>query len=210
MVYTKYCFSISLTKAKYQNRAMLKSTKQIFETAKACFFQHGYTASSIAMISRYAKVSRVTIHKQFESKEVLFRASVQNVLLEKDIEIQKYVNSSGLFWADTYQFLSDRCREVFEDIPSAMIKADLVHAGRAFCSDLLDENRIKTRLAIQTKLHKAVDLEQVSLDKLGLSIETFAANIETIGEALMLSSASIDPRKSLQSTLHVFDVASRT
>ena len=40
------------------------------------------------MISRYSKVSRVTIHKQFSSKEVLFRAFIKNFLIDKDGIVQ--------------------------------------------------------------------------------------------------------------------------
>ncbi|MDU0353429.1 TetR/AcrR family transcriptional regulator [Paraglaciecola aquimarina] len=186
---------------------MLKSTQKIFETAKTCFFQHGYTAASIAMISRYSSISRVTIHKQFSSKEVLFRAFVQNFLTEKDSDIQEYIHSTGLFWQDTYTFLAQRCTEVFESIPNAMIKSDLIHAGQSLCADLIDENRIKTRQAIQSKLQQAIANRQISLDKVNLSIEEFAANIESVAEAIMLSSSVQAPKSFTLQTLQVYEVA---
>ncbi|MCF2947387.1 TetR/AcrR family transcriptional regulator [Paraglaciecola aquimarina] len=187
---------------------MLKSTQKIFETAKQCFFQHGYSASSIAMISRYSKVSRVTIHKQFSSKEDLFRAFIENFLLEKDTEIQAYINSPGMFWDDTSRFLAKRCTEVFDNIPSTIIKADLIHAGQTYCADLIDKNRVKTRHAIGVKLQQAIDQQQVCLAKIGLVVEDFAANIESVAESIMLSSAIQDSRQTLQKTLDVYKVAS--
>lgn len=186
---------------------MLKSTQKIFDTAKECFFQHGYSASSIAMISRYSNVSRVTIHKQFSSKEVLFRAFIQNFLLEKDVQVQAYINSPGMFWDDTYEFLAQRCTEVFDNIPNAMIKSDLIHAGQSFCADLLDENRIKTRQAIASKLEQAKIKKQISIAKTNMNIEEFAANIESVAEGIMLSSSVQSPKQIMQQTLHIYKMA---
>ncbi|MEP1445872.1 MAG: helix-turn-helix domain-containing protein [Paraglaciecola sp.] len=187
---------------------MLDSTRKIFDTAKECFFQHGYSAASIAMISRYSKVSRVTIHKQFSSKETLFRAFIQNFLLEKDVDIQTYINSKGLFWEDTFDFLSQRCTEIFENIPSAIIKADLYHAGQTHCADLLDENRMKTQQAIQMKLCQAINDKQLSLVNIGLSPEEFATNLESVAGGIMLSSSLEDPTEEMKTTLRIYQVAS--
>lgn len=186
---------------------MLKSTQKIFETAKECFFQHGYTASSIAMISRYSKVSRVTIHKQFSSKEILFRAFIQNFLLEKDVQIQAYINSPGIFWEDTYEFLAQRCTEVFDNIPSSIIKADLLHAGQSYCADLIEENKVKTQHAIGLKLKQAIENKQICLNKIDLSIDAFAKNIESVAEGIMLSSSVQNPRQIMQQTLHIYKMA---
>lgn len=186
---------------------MLKSTQKIFETARACFFQHGYTASSIAMISRYANISRVTIHKQFSSKEILFRAFIQNFLFEKDAEIIDYVNEQGPFWQDTYHFLSHRCTEIFDEIPSTLIKSDLIHAGHTLCEDLINEERSKTRLAIQTRLSQAIEAKQISLDAVNLGPGEFAKNIQQIGESLMLSNEEIDTREVIKTTFCLYETA---
>ncbi|WP_289031365.1 TetR/AcrR family transcriptional regulator [uncultured Paraglaciecola sp.] len=186
---------------------MLKSTQKIFDTAKECFFLHGYSATSIAMISRYSGVSRVTIHKQFSSKEVLFRATLENYLLDKDTEIQEYTNKTGLFWNDTYEFLARRCTEVFDNIPNAMIKSDLILAGHSYCQDLLEQSRIKTRRAIQIRLQRATDDGQLSLKKIGLDCETLATNIELLAEGIMLSSSAADPNQVVKTTLHVYEVS---
>ncbi|MBU3001756.1 helix-turn-helix domain-containing protein [Paraglaciecola arctica] len=187
---------------------MLNSTRKIFDTAKECFFQHGYSAASIAMISRYSKVSRVTIHKQFSSKEILFRAFIQNFLLEKDIQVQAYINSQGRFWEDTYDFLSQRCTEVFENIPNAIIKSDLFLAGQSHCADLLEQNRIKTQEAIQTKLNQAIEDNQLSLSVIGLSTYEFAKNVESVAEGIMLSSSVDDPNETMRTTLRIYQIAS--
>ncbi|MFT2091096.1 TetR/AcrR family transcriptional regulator [Paraglaciecola sp. 2405UD69-4] len=186
---------------------MLKSTQKIFDTAKECFFLHGYSAASIAMISRYSGVSRVTIHKQFSSKEELFRATIENYLLEKDAEIKKYTNEVGLFWVDTYEFLARRCTEVFDSIPNAMIKSDLVFAGQSYCQDLLEQSRVKTRRAIQTRIQQAVEDGQLSLNKIGLNAEALATNIELLAEGIMLSSSADDPNQVVKMTLDVYEVA---
>ncbi|WP_158972565.1 TetR/AcrR family transcriptional regulator [Paraglaciecola sp. L3A3] len=186
---------------------MLKSTKKIFETAQQCFIQYGYTAASIAMISRYSNVSRVTIHKQFSSKEALFRAFIENYLLEKDSQIQAYIHSTGMFWDDTNDFLTQRCTEVFDNIPNAMIKSDLIHAGQTLCADLIEQNRVKTKQAIQSKLNQAIEKKQVSLNRIGLTIEEFATNVESVAEVIMLSNSVHQPRESMLKTMQIYKVA---
>ena len=70
------------------------------------------------MIARYAEISRVTIHKQFKSKEALFRAVVEKHINENNVLLEKYTQSIGDFWAETEAFTLGRCGELFEEISS--------------------------------------------------------------------------------------------
>ena len=128
--------------------------------------------------------------------------------MEKDVEIQSYIDSSGMFWQDTCDFLTQRCTEVFDNIPNTIIKSDLVHAGQAHCGDLIEQNRIKTRQAIQLKLRKAINDKQVCLKKIGLSDEDFALNIESVAEGVMLSNSIDTPVQAMQTTLRIYEIAS--
>ena len=188
---------------------MLKSRQKILDTAKECFFQHGYSATSIAMISRYSNVSRVTIHKQFSSKEVLFREFIRTFLEKSDNEILEYIDSKAPLWRTTYEFLSGRCSKAFDIIPNAIVKADIVHAGKNYCSDLLDDNTEKTRKAIELKLQQAIDNNTICIKALNLSVEELASNIELVARGIILSTNEGDPSKIIEQTLHAYDLATK-
>ena len=66
-----------------------------------CFFQHGYGAANISMVSRYVGISRVTIHKQFKSKELLFRAVVEQHFQQNNLLLDEYKLSEEDFWLET-------------------------------------------------------------------------------------------------------------
>ncbi|MCU0729336.1 MAG: TetR/AcrR family transcriptional regulator [Sphingopyxis sp.] len=51
----------------------------IVAAARDCFFEHGYSATSIEQIARRAGVSKVTVYNRFADKQALF---VESVLLE--------------------------------------------------------------------------------------------------------------------------------
>jgi AcrR family transcriptional regulator len=186
---------------------LAKSRDIILNIALKCFLQHGYNATSIAMVSRYANISRVTIHKQFSSKEDLFRNIMFNDFLEKDEQIKKYTNHVGDFWAVTYEFLLQRRKNAFEEIPNSLIKADLVHAIQRFCSDILKGNQIKTRSAIEIKLQSAINNRTLTLKNLNLTIAEFAKNIEIVADGITLSNTDEEPEKIIKQTLHIYKIA---
>ena len=72
------------------------------------------------MISRYAGISRVTIHKQFKSKEVLFRAVVNQHFKQHNILLNDYSRSNGDFWQETYELIIQRCEGLFNDVLKAV------------------------------------------------------------------------------------------
>ncbi|WP_440874652.1 TetR/AcrR family transcriptional regulator [Thalassotalea sp. PLHSN55] len=188
---------------------MPKSREKILDTAQECFFQHGYAATSIAMISRYASISRVTIHKQFSSKEALFRALITDFLVDKDVQIQEYLDSDKDFWQSTCEFLTKRCTEVFEDIPNPRIKTELLHAGQTYCADLIDENEGKTGQAMLIKLKQTVSSGSICLEAIGLSVEEFADNIHKVAEGIMMSTLKDDPREVIKTTLNIYQKATQ-
>lgn len=183
---------------------MSNTRDKILTSATECFFQHGYSATNISMISRYIKISRVTIHKQFTSKEILFRAVLEKYMADKGDNLAHYIKSSGDFWQETETFIIDRCRGLFEEISSALVRADLVHAGQTYCQDLIKENEIKVRESIHCRIKIEIEASRLTLQKINISSEELSRVIESASIGLAVSNLSNDTPTVVRNLINVF------
>lgn len=171
---------------------MSNSREKILTSATECFFQHGYAAANISMIARYAEISRVTIHKQFKSKETLFRAVFEKHITNSNERLKFYANSVGDFWSETETFIIARCGGLFEEIPSALIRSDLVHACQSHCQDIIQKSEIKVRETINNRIIKEIDAKRFTLQRIDMTSEEFSRVIESAPFGLALSSLEED------------------
>lgn len=148
---------------------MPSTTEKILDTAMDCFFQYGYCTANISMVSRHAGISRVTIHKQFKSKEVLFRAVVEKHFLQYNSLIDNYRISEQDFWTDTQELIIQRCEGFFNDIASNLVRADLLHAGQAYCKDLIQNEENLVKESIRLRLEREISANRMTLSKVKLS-----------------------------------------
>lgn len=186
----------------------MNTQDRIIDVATECFFQHGYNATTISMISRYAKISRVTIHKYFQSKEIIFREVVKHYFDIRQENVKQYIESNDEFWCLTNKLIKDRCRSIFENISSAIIRSDLVHAGNAFCRDLITEQKQLVCLAIKTKLLTAIERGEVTLKRLEIDIDEFAESIESITDGPIVSPLDESSMKQIDYMLDIYRAAS--
>lgn len=156
---------------------MPSTTDKILNTATDCFFQHGYDTSNISMVSRYAGISRVTIHKQFKSKEVLFRAVVEKHFQQHNILINSYSKSEKNFWQDTQTLIIQRCEGLFNDVSSSLVRANLLHAGHAFCQDLIQAEEGLIKKSIKVRIEKEISENRLTLSKIALSADALAETL---------------------------------
>lgn len=153
---------------------MPSTTDKILNIATDCFFQHGYDTSNITMVSRYAGISRVTIHKQFKSKEMLFRAVVKKHFQQHNILLDSYTNSNKNFWQETTSLIIQRCEGLFNNVSSSLVRADLLHAGQAFCKDLIQAEEDLIKKSIQSRIEKEIIAERLTLSKVVLTADQLA------------------------------------
>lgn len=142
-----------------------------------CFFQHGYETANISMVSRYAGISRVTIHKQFQSKELLFRAVVEKHFQQNNTLISDYCASEKNFWQETQALIIKRCEGLFNDVTSSLVRANLLHAGQAFCKDLIQAEENLVKKSIQARIEQEVSAKRLTLNKINLSAEVLAETL---------------------------------
>jgi len=177
---------------KRENIVLTSSREVILTSALECFFQHGYAAANISMIARYADISRVTIHKQFKSKQILFRAVVEFHIAKSSEQLENYKQSTGDFWSETESLTLERCGGLFDEISSAFIRTDLLHAGQAHCQDIIQESEFQVRESIKVRITKELDEKRMTLSKINISIDDFARIIESSPFGLAFSSIEDD------------------
>ncbi|SFD00674.1 TetR/AcrR family transcriptional regulator [Pseudoalteromonas denitrificans] len=183
---------------------MPSSREKILTCATECFFQHGYIAANISMIARYSQISRVTIHKQFRTKEALFRAVVEKYISDNNVLLQDYSQSDGDFWAETEAFILKRCDGLFEEVSSSLIRTDLLHAGQSHCNDIITENEIEVRKIISLRVSKELTENRMTLSKIDITVEAFARIIESAPFGLALSSLEEDNQAFVKQLMKVF------
>lgn len=188
---------------------MLSSREKILISATECFFQHGYATANISMVARYAEISRVTIHKQFRSKETLFRAVVEKYIADNNILLNEYRLSSEDFWTETETFILKRCDGLFEEVSSSLIRTDLLHAGQSYCQDIISENELKVREIISTRIIDEVKNKRMTLKKINITVEEFARVIETAPFGLALSSTEEDNQAFVKHLMKVFKASTQ-
>jgi len=180
------------------------SKEKILSSATECFFQHGYAAANISMIGRYANISRVTIHKQFKSKEDLFRSVIVKYIADSNEFIERYTQSKGDFWLETESFILDRCDGLFEEVSSAIIRTDLLHAGQSYCQDIIYENELRVRESIKLRVANELAENRMTLSKISISIEEFARVIESAPFGLAISSVEEDNLAFVKHLMKIF------
>ncbi|SES92243.1 transcriptional regulator, TetR family [Thalassotalea agarivorans] len=152
------------------------------------FFQHGYTHSNIALISRNIGVSRVTIHKQFGSKEQLFKAVVTRYMDNRIAQAKQFRKPCDDFWLTLEQLLLTWCQPAFEEIPNDIIRSDLLHAGTTLCQDVVEKKQAALRDVIAYLIEQGIAKQQVNLSRANLSVEAFAVSIESLFSGLVFIS----------------------
>ena len=188
----------------------LPTTKQkILRAATDCFFQHGYNAANISMISRYAGISRVTIHKLFCSKEKLFKNVVQHHFDESKKNLDHYTKSSDNFWAETETLLLELCHGIFDDVSSTLIRADLIHAGQIYCSVIIQNEEKKIRDAIEQRLIEEVDNQRISFQAIDMMPKTVALLIQSVPIGLAVTTFEDNQKILIHNLMQIFKAATR-
>ena len=183
---------------------MPTSRDKILTSALDCFFQHGYSAANISMISRYADISRVTIHKQFKSKEDLFRSVVESYIQSNQEKLNTFSDSTGDFWFEAQELTIDRCRGLFDEITSSVIRTDLLHAGQSYCSDIIQANEQLVRGILTQRILTEIENDRMTLAKIDISAEQLARLIESAPLGLALSSEGESNQAFVQQLMKVF------
>jgi AcrR family transcriptional regulator len=180
------------------------TTEKILDTAMDCFFQHGYSTANISMVSRHAGISRVTIHKQFKSKEVLFRAVVEKHFQQYNSLVNNYCISKENFWPETQALIIQRCEGFFNDISSNLVRADLLHAGQAYCKDLIKNEEKLVKDSIKARIEQEVLANRLTLTRIDLTADQLAETLHFAPFGITVSVSEKDDIAFVENLMAIF------
>jgi AcrR family transcriptional regulator len=153
------------------------NTKQeITELALKCFSQFGFSKTTMSLISEYTGYSRVTVHKHFKNKMILFRSVVQlcmkNSISEADnrmLEIQ--LNNP---WDIIEEYLMAIGKKVFENVHDDYVLKNLHSAINEMAKDIVNAKQKITLKFIQEALERGVKENLIALEPIHTTPEELA------------------------------------
>lgn len=147
---------------------MNQTALKIFAAAKQCFFQHGYSKTSLTMIAEQAGVSRVTFYKYYKTKEEIFRAVTSTFLRERLEEFQELVDREPDYWRRLERVMHSWVVSPFEDMASDLIISDLMYAHRQISGDFRHSDQALLTKFLESITQEAADVGQIDLSRSGL------------------------------------------
>ncbi|RCU49526.1 MULTISPECIES: TetR/AcrR family transcriptional regulator [Corallincola] len=186
---------------------MPSTTQTILDAARDCFFRHGYSATNISMISRYAEISRVTIHKQFSNKEVLFR----EVCLRHHQEMQANLPSFKAQYKDTWSTLEamllDWAKPIFEEISDSVVLQDIVQAANKYCVDAMAAHIEVLSQFVGELLREGERTGQVDLSRCGLSELQLGSNLVLCAKGVFTTATTKQARETVSNMVKLYRAA---
>ncbi|QOL25320.1 TetR/AcrR family transcriptional regulator [Thalassotalea sp. LPB0316] len=186
---------------------MLTSTIKILNAAKHCFYQHGYSATTISMISKYADISRVTIHKQFCSKEQIFRQVLNQYTADMLEQSAIMLKEKHGCWQKIEALLTKWGDEIFKEIGDEIIRNDLIYSAKKYCKNELLEMREAKCSIIEQLLNQGIKDGSVCLEKLAMQASEVAYLIEITFSGLVNTGREDNRQDQISALLKVYRTA---
>jgi AcrR family transcriptional regulator len=153
-----------------------KTEQEIIELALKCFSQFGYSKTNMSIISEYTGYSRVTVHKYFKNKKILFRNVVQlctkNSINEANSRMQEVQLTDP--WRIIEEYLIAIGKKVFEHVQDDYILKDLHSAVHDVAKDIVDAKHAITIKFIANELEQGSKQDLLDLDSVDATAEELA------------------------------------
>ena len=157
---------------------MANMTDKIMGGARRCFFQHGFTRSTMSMVAQYSGCSRVTVYKYFKTKEDLFRELCLGFIREKVAESETILNQESSVWQKLEAIFVSYVVSPFEEIGSDIISGDLMSATRKVVPEMRDEKDQQLSLLLNHTINDACQKNEIYLEQSGIEPAELAEMIK--------------------------------
>jgi AcrR family transcriptional regulator len=143
--------------------------QQILDGARECFFQHGYKASNMSLISQYAGFSRVTLHKYFKNKDLVFRAVCNDYQMKCHDACLPILDAQLGCWDAIQQSLGAWSKSIFESVNDRLVYKDLHYYAQQVAEDIFLDAHLKLESVLCELINKGTKHGELDLNKLQLS-----------------------------------------
>lgn len=188
---------------------MTEIQQKIIQSAEQCFFQYGYSKTNMSLVSEYAGISRVTIHKHFKNKEGLFRSVIEECISQSINEAKQLINDepSEDCWYNIERYMLVKTKSVFDNVTDTFILKDLHNTANDIAYDLLEEKKSRSAYFIAQELHEAEQKDLIDLSKVELSPEEIGELIMHSFSGLFMYSEIENIKNQLIKLIQVFKAA---
>ena len=188
------------------------NTKQeILELALKCFSQFGFSKTNMSLVSEYTGYSRVTVHKYFKNKNILFRGVVQlcmkNSINEADNRMLEIQLDNP--WDVIEEYLMAIGKKVFENVRDDYILKDLHAAVQDVAQDIIKSKQSITIKFIQQELEKGIKENRISLEAVQATPEDIAHLIDYSYFGITRNAPFLDVPNQLHRLIGVYRMATR-
>lgn len=189
-----------------------KDTKQeIIELALKCFSQFGFSKTNMSLISRYTGYSRVTVHKYFKNKTVLFRNVVQLCMTNSISEAENRMQEIHLKdpWDNIEEYLIASGKKVFENVHDDYILKDLHNAISDMAEDIVEAKKKITIQFIQEELERGEQDKLISLVSIKASPNELSCLVDYCYLGVMRNAPVQDIKNQLHHLIRVYRQATK-
>ena len=154
---------------------MANSTEQkVITAARECFFQHGYKASNMTLISEYAGFSRATVHKYTKNKEDAFRKVCQQFQEQAETACQPIMKENMECWSAINLIMQAWLKPSFDEVRDIKILNDLKYHAQVIAEDVFTSARKQMENMLCEQLEKGISKDEINLHPLSQTPRQFA------------------------------------
>lgn len=184
--------------------------KHILLLARSCFFQHGYKASNMSMISQYAGFSRATIHKYFKNKDHVFRSVCRQIQQQSNEACAPLLEDvSSPCWQRISLALQVWLKPTFEEVSDQIILRDLKFHAQSVAEDIFNEAHEDLHQLIQALIDQGIEQNHIRLDVLNMDSSMLSHLIVAGMDGLRSHLESQDVQTGVLHLLTIFQAATQ-
>lgn len=140
----------------------IETEQKILAGARHCFFQHGYKATNMTLISKYAGFSRATVHKHFKNKDDAFRQVCQQLQLQASQACILILKQNLECWQSIRAIAEAWLKPTFDEVSDQRILNDLKYHVQHVAQDIFNQARQSIEDMLTGLLENAKAEQQVS------------------------------------------------
>ena len=182
--------------------------QHILLMARNCFFQHGYKASNMSMISQYAGFSRATIHKYFKNKDHVFRSVCRQFQLQSNDACAALLEQiSQPCWLRIGLALEVWLKPTFEEVSDQIILRDLKFHAQIVAEDIFNEAHEDLHQLIKALIDQGIKQKHITLNNLNMDSSMLSHLIVAGMDGLRSHLECQDVQKGVHHLLTIFKQA---
>lgn len=185
----------------------LKTEERVIAGARQCFFQHGYKASNMTLISEHAGFSRATVHKYLKNKDDAFRKVVHQFQLQANNDCKPILAEQLACWKTIELIMQTWLKPTFDEVSNQVILNDLKYHVQHVAQDIFSQARKDIEKMLSDVLTKAQQQDEISLERINVEPKKLATLILASLDGLRGHLEKHDLQQASKDILRVFQLA---